>query len=649
MRVIRRLLSEAPPSDAGGNRAPACGCRPRFDEEQLVVDASGCEFDGRLASSPACRETAIGALAGREVETVLVRTGGVERAYDDASAALLVAAGRFSTAVADRDERLADLARREPLRAVRDAAARTAPVSTLAAETGLIVAAEGVGYEPGVGQPPEYRAVFEVLEAPTVAGSRVRSRPPDGGRLRSVRELETDAVARLYDTEAGPVYHLEPLASRLEPGEMATLEAARDRLAEVESTGVSQGGTTGRLPREAVSAVAGDDERIGPIARVLEKHTRGYGVLSDLFSDPRVSDVFATAPVDRTPIRVVAEGERMETNVRLTPDGARTLASRLRRESGRAFSRAAPTLDATADTAQRRIRAAGLADPATEGLAFAFRDHGQGDWTLPALVENGTMPPRAAGVLSLAVERDAAGLIAGTRGAGKTTLLGALLWELPPATRTVVVEDTPELPVDALNDAGRDVQGIRTSLDDGPSISPVEALRTALRLGDGALVLGEVRGEEASVLYEAMRVGASANATLGTIHGDGADAVRERVVSDLGVPVTAFGVTDVVVTVVNDPTGPGPGRVLGSIEEVIPDGEGVRFAELFALEEEGATATGRIERGDSHLVAGLSAPGESYADVVEAIEDRARSVSKLASVGQTGCRTVANLYDRERR
>ncbi|PSP29234.1 hypothetical protein BRC65_00650, partial [Halobacteriales archaeon QH_2_65_14] len=39
-------------------------------------------------------------------------------------------------------------------------------------------------------------------------------------------------------------------------------------------------------------------------------------------------------------------------------------------------------------------------------------------------------------------------------------------------------------------------------------LSPAEALRTALRLGDGALVVGEVRGEEAAVLYEAMRVGA---------------------------------------------------------------------------------------------------------------------------------------------
>lgn len=614
-----------------------------------MIDATRCTADGQLASNPACRASAIGALTGRDVETVLVRAGGIERAYEGASAALLVAAGRFSAAISDRDRRLARLARRDPLRAARDAAARTARVSEVAAETGLLVAAEGVGYDPGVGTPPAYDAVLDVLEGPTIAGSRVRSLPPDGGRLRSRRELDTGGVARVYDTDTGPVYHLEPLESGLGPDEAATLEAARDRLVDDEPTRPVRGVERGRLPREAVAAAAADGERIGAIARILEKHTRRYGVLSDLFADPRVSDVFATAPVGRTPLRIVLESERMETNVRLTPDGARTLASRLRRESGRAFSRAAPTLDATADTTGGKIRVAGLADPATDGLAFAFRDHGREAWTLPALVENGTVPPRAAGLLSVAVERDAAGLIAGTRGAGKTTLLGALLWEVSPATRTVVVEDTPELPVDALNDAGRDVQGIQTSLDDGPSISPVEALRSALRLGDGALVLGEVRGEEAAVLYEAMRVGASANATLGTIHGDGADAVRERVVSDLGVPVTSFGVTDVVVTVVRRRTGSGSDRILGAIEEVIPDGDGVRFAELFGLEDRGPTASGRIERGDSHLVADLARPDESYADVLAAIDERAESLAELAKAGRTGAGTVANVYDRDRR
>ena len=73
-------------------------------------------------------------------------------------------------------------------------------------------------------------------------------------------------------------------------------------------------------------------------------------------------------------------------------------------------------------------------------------------------------------------------------------------------------------------------------------------MRTALRLGDSVLIVGEVRSTEAKVLYEAMRVGAVGNVVMGTIHGENAYSVWDRVVNDLGVPTTSFKATDIVVT-----------------------------------------------------------------------------------------------------
>jgi len=73
-----------------------------------------------------------------------------------------------------------------------------------------------------------------------------------------------------------------------------------------------------------------------------------------------------------------------------------------------------------------------------------------------------------------------------------------------------------------------------------------EALRTALRLGDSALILGEVRSVEARALYEAMRIGALSNVVMGTIHGESAYGVFDRVVNDLGVPTTSFKATDII-------------------------------------------------------------------------------------------------------
>jgi type IV secretory pathway ATPase VirB11/archaellum biosynthesis ATPase len=365
------------------------------------------------------------------------------------------------------------------------------------------------------------------------------------------------------------------------------------------------------------------------VTAVLQKHTRGFGLLEDLFADPTVSDVFVTAPAPENWLRVTADGTSYRTNIRPTEAGVAALSSRFRRESGRAFSRADPTLDATATVADRQVRVAGVTDPPSDGSAFAFRAQDDAVWTLPGLVGNDTLSPSAAALLSVAVERGTATLVAGPRGAGKTTLLGALLWELPPAVRTVAIEDTPELPVSQLQEAGRDVQQLRASTAD--DFSPAEALRTALRLGDGAIVVGEVRGSEASVLYEAMRVGANSEAVLGTIHGDGAGAVYERVVEDLGVSPSSFGVTDLVVTC--ELTANGTRRV-SAIEEVC-GGANAEFEPLFERGEDGLESTGRIERGNSTTVDGMRAADEAYASAREQCKRRTRLLESLADCGAT--------------
>jgi hypothetical protein len=78
-------------------------------------------------------------------------------------------------------------------------------------------------------------------------------------------------------------------------------------------------------------------------------------------------------------------------------------------------------------------------------------------------------------------------------------------------------------------------------------VSAEEGIRSSLRLGDSSLIVGEIRSAEAKALYEAMRVGALANVVAGTIHGGSPYSVFDRVVNDLGVPVTSFKATDLIV------------------------------------------------------------------------------------------------------
>ncbi|MDD5163865.1 MAG: ATPase, T2SS/T4P/T4SS family [Candidatus ainarchaeum sp.] len=118
--------------------------------------------------------------------------------------------------------------------------------------------------------------------------------------------------------------------------------------------------------------------------------------------------------------------------------------------------------------------------------------------------------------------------------------------------QNILAHNTLEIPVPYLKEIGFSIQRLKTRSPISVSkteseVAPAEALRTALRLGDSALVIGEVRSREAKVLYEAMRVGAAGNIVIGTIHGDSAYSVWDRVVNDLGVPTTSFKATDVVV------------------------------------------------------------------------------------------------------
>jgi len=92
--------------------------------DRLVVDAGNCPGGGRLVSEPDCRRTVVDALRDVDVDAVVTHYDGLERAYLDDAAALLVAAGRFVDRVAFHDDRLADLATSDPLGAAREATGR---------------------------------------------------------------------------------------------------------------------------------------------------------------------------------------------------------------------------------------------------------------------------------------------------------------------------------------------------------------------------------------------------------------------------------------------------------------------------------------------------------------------------------------------
>ncbi|MEK6821527.1 MAG: type II/IV secretion system ATPase subunit, partial [archaeon] len=298
--------------------------------------------------------------------------------------------------------------------------------------------------------------------------------------------------------------------------------------------------------------IAIENEEIVELAEVVARYTVGYGVLELLLSDRKITDVYLDSPIGGKPIYLVhSEYGQCTTNILYTENEAEAFVSKMRAMSGRPFDEAHPVLDY--DLPGQETRVASIGKPLSpDGLAFAFRLHKTTPWTMEQFIDNKFLTPLAAGLLSFFIDAKATMLVTGSRGAGKTSLLSALMLEILQNSRMIVQEDTLEIPVEYMRRIGFNVQQLKTRSPIGVSksdteVAPEEALRTALRLGDSALILGEVRSEEARVLYEAMRVGAAGNTVLGTIHADSAYSVWDRVVNDLKVPTTSFKATDLVV------------------------------------------------------------------------------------------------------
>jgi type IV secretory pathway ATPase VirB11/archaellum biosynthesis ATPase/uncharacterized protein YktA (UPF0223 family) len=298
------------------------------------------------------------------------------------------------------------------------------------------------------------------------------------------------------------------------------------------------------------------EKRIDELAKILLRYTAGFGILERLVADENITDIYINSPIGSSPIFIQhAEFEECETNIIISQREAENWATKFRLYSGRPLDEANPVLDTELNLPEGRARVAITTKPLTpEGLSFAFRRHRDKPWTLALFIKKKMITPLFAGLMNFIVSGGRSFLVAGGRGSGKTSLLQAIMLEIPKKYRIIVLEDTLELPVPQMRELGFNIERLkaRSVITKVESELPAEeALRTALRLGDSALIIGEIRSTEALTLFEAMRIGALAHVVAGTIHGESAYGVFDRVVNDLKVPKTSFKAVDIIIISAN--------------------------------------------------------------------------------------------------
>ncbi len=415
-----------------------------------------------------------------------------------------------------------------------------------------------------IGDRSLYREIFLPSVRPNFMLTRYMLTLPERGKSID-RYKVRDSIVEIFKVpdSAQYFYHIIPPEFKLPEEQYAVLDAARRYMAEHKPKEAEFVRT--KDIREVFFSIGKDMIRemadkqgvsltlkeIETLATILTRYTAGLGVLELLLADEKIQDIYINSPVETQPILVYHQDwEECKTNLIPSMEDAEAWATRLRIQSGRPLDEANPVLDTELMVPGGRARFCIITRTLSPyGIGFAIRRHRDKPWTLPLFIKSRMLNPLGAGLLSFLIDGMVSLLIAGGRGAGKTSMMGSLMLEMLPKTRIVVIEDTLELPVDQLRELHYNIERLksRSVITRIETEMPAdEALRTALRLGDSALIVGEVRSLEAKALYEAMRIGALSNVVAGTIHGESAYGVYDRVVNDLGVPTTSFKATDII-------------------------------------------------------------------------------------------------------
>jgi len=127
----------------------------------------------------------------------------------------------------------------------------------------------------------------------------------------------------------------------------------------------------------------------------------------------------------------------------------------------------------------------------------------------------------------LALQYQSSMMIVGGTASGKTTLLNALAFFIPQENRVVSIEDTRELNLPRENWLPSVVRGGVSSAGVG-AVDMFSLLKASFRQNPDYVIVGEVRGKEASVLFQGM---ASGHASISTMHGDSVESITRRLMT----------------------------------------------------------------------------------------------------------------------
>jgi len=273
-------------------------------------------------------------------------------------------------------------------------------------------------------------------------------------------------------------------------------------------------------------------------------------------------------------------------------------------------------------------------DISKRGSNFTIRKFSEVPLSIFEILESGTVNYQMLAYLSLAIGNGLNLFVAGETASGKTSLLNAITTFIPPLAKIITIEDTPELQVPHKNWIREVVQSNKAE-DATGAVTMFDLLKAALRQRPNEIIVGEIRGQEGNIAFQAMQTGHS---VMATFHAATVEKLIQRITGDpISVPRSYIDNLNIAVlmAMVRLPNGKTGRRVTG-IAEIVgwdPSTQTFNIVEAFHHDEarDVFDFTGYMTSYlmEHRIAPRLGIPSNKKQKIYEEIDRRARIFEEL--------------------
>jgi flagellar protein FlaI len=256
-----------------------------------------------------------------------------------------------------------------------------------------------------------------------------------------------------------------------------------------------------------------------------ERDLVGFSSIDPLMRDPNIEDISCDG-VQRSVYIWHRNYESIETNIQFENDEELdNMVVKLVHMAGKHVSSAFPIVDASLP-GKHRLAVCYRREVTPFGTAFTIRKFREDPYSIIDLINIGTFSEQMAAYFWVCLENRSSIMVLGGTAAGKTTALNALACLIKPGSKIITIEETAELNLpheNWISLIARQSYGLG-----GNSIGEValfDLVKTSMRHRPDILIVGEVRGQEAYVLFQALATG---HGGMCTMHAENLDSALKR-------------------------------------------------------------------------------------------------------------------------